>query len=222
MKVIETPRTGKIGDKVAYISPFGQCYHGYCVPRDDRSEAKALMRGFFGYSSSLFGAKLTEVQRQHWCVAAETIPSHPSLGQYAHISGQQLCTKINSTLQLIGQEVTCEPPAPVIFTPNPVGDLTIVDDGQGGPRLLLSMGQVAEDIMLFGQPPCSAGRMKVRRVYYLGLVGPATNGLCEISSLYLTRFPHLRPGDKVFVVTSQEKNGWRGPDHITSATFPRT
>ena len=64
----------------------------------------------------------------------------------------------------MGQAPVDEPPAPVVFGPNPVGDLLIVNDEGGDVRLLLNVGPATEDIMLFGQAPCSPGRLKQRRV----------------------------------------------------------
>jgi hypothetical protein len=113
-----------------------------------------------------------------------------------------------------------EPPAPVVFTPNPVGGLVVVNDESGGVRLLLTVGPAAEDIMLFGQAPCSAGRMKHRRVCYLGLLGPATNGQCDITAQYTGRFGQPNPGQKIFLVTCQVKNGWKAQDHLASALVP--
>jgi hypothetical protein len=220
MKVIDTPRTNKIANQVAYQSPFGQCYRTLVIPRDPRSPAQLRMRAIVGAASSGWGLKLTEAQRQRWNAAAQSVPSHPSLGQYSHLSGQQLCIKINSTLRCLGQAPVDEPPAPVAFGPNPVGDMAILNAGDGAIRLLLDVGAVTEDIMLFGQAPCNAGRMKVRRACFLGLLGPATNGQCDITAVYLARFGQPRPGRKVFVVTSQHKNGWRGQDHVTSAIVP--
>jgi hypothetical protein len=98
--------------------------------------------------------------------------------------------------------------------------LVIVNDEGGGVRLLLSVGPATEDIMLFGQAPCSTGRTKHRRVNYLGLLGPATNGQCDITAPYVARFGQLSPGHKVFVVTCQEKNGWKAQDHVVSAIVP--
>jgi hypothetical protein len=220
MKVIDTPRTNKIGNMVAYISPYGQCYHAYVVPRNPRTEPQMHMRHIFGSSSNGWGVKLTEAQRQRWVQAALTAPSQPSLGQYSHLSGQQLCVKINSTLRCVGQPPLDEPPAPVVFGPNPVGDLVIVNDEGGGVRLLLSVGPATEDIMLFGQAPCSSGRTKHRRVNYLALLEPATNGQCDITAPYVARFGQLSPGQKVFVVTCQEKNGWKAQDRVASAIVP--
>ncbi len=220
MKVIDTPRTGKISNMVAYVSPFGQCFRTLVIPRDPLTDRQRRARDNFGSSSRGWGLKLTEPQRQRWAQAALTVPSHPSLGQYSHLNGQQLEVKINSTLRCVGQATVDEPPAPVAFGPNPVGDLVIVNDEGGDVRLLLSVGAATEDIMLFGQAPCSAGRMKQRRVNYLGLLGLATDGQCDITALYTARFGQPRPGQKVFVVTCQEKNGWKAQDYVTSAIVP--
>ena len=220
MKIKASPRTGRIGNAIAYMSRFGVCMRELVTPRDPKTPAQARMRTIFGAASQGFGLSLSEPQRERWVLAALAVPSTPSLGEYSNLSGQQLCTKINSTLQFLGQPPVDEPPLPVVFTPNPVGALSIVNDQQDGVRLLLNAGPVTEDIMLFGQPPCNAGRMKHRRVYYLGLAGPATNGQCDITAAYTARFGQPAPGQKVFIVTCQTKNGWKAQDHVTSAIVP--
>ncbi len=220
MKVIDTPRTGRLGPVVFYPSPFGQCARSLTTPHDPKSEAQSRMRANFGSSSRGWSLKLSEPQRERWAAVAQTVPSHPSLSQYSHLSGQQLCVKINSTLRCIGQPQTGEPPAPVVFSPNPVGGLAILNDPESGVRLRLNVGTLSEDIMVFGQPACSAGRMKQRRVYYLGLAGPATNGQCDITDLYTARFGQPRPGQKVFIVTCQTRNGWKARPSVFSAVVP--
>src|SRR3974377_481824 len=194
MKVLDTPRTGRIRSSVFYPSPFGLCCRTLVVPRDPASEAQCRMRQIFGVSSQWYGLKLSDPQREHWILAAQTAPTHPSLNQYSRLSGQQLCVKINSTLRLVGQPPTDEPPIPVVFSPNPVGNLTIDYNEAGTLRLRLAVGAVMEDLMLFGQAPCSAGRMKHRRVAYLGLAGPATGGQCDITAAYVARYGEPRPG----------------------------
>jgi hypothetical protein len=190
------------------------------VPRDPKSSAQYRARTSFGISSQGWGRKFTELQRQHWIQAALTVPSYPSLQQYSHLSGQQFCVKINNTLRCVGQPPVDEPPAPVVFSPNCVGDLTIDYDEAGDVRLRLAAGTAVEDIMLFAQAPCSAGRMKPRRVNYLCLLGPAMDGLCNITAAYVAKHGEPRPGQKIFVVTSQHKNGWKAPEHVTSAIVP--
>ena len=76
----------------------------------------------------------------------------------------------------------------------------LVSDEAGGVRLRLNVGLATEDLLLFGQAPCSPGRMKLRRVYYLGFLGPATNGQCDITALYRPRFGQPGPGRKVLIV----------------------
>jgi hypothetical protein len=91
----------------------------------------------------------------------------------------------------------------------------------GGVRLLLSATRpVAEEIMGFGQAPCSAGRGKRRNVAHLGLLPPAAGGLSDITALYKTKYGEPRAGTKVFIVTRQQHNGWEGPDKVTSKVVP--
>ena len=220
MKVSDTPRTGKIGTYVFFMSRFGLCCRTLVQPRDPRTQAQRQARDSLGISSYTFSHKLTEAQRQSWILSGQTVPTHPSLNAYSNMSGQQLCVKINSTLRCVGQAPTNDPPAPVVFSPNPVGGLTIGYDDAGNVQLRLAVGAAVEDIMLYAQAPCSAGRMKQRRVSYLSLLGPATNGQCDITAPYIARFGQPAAGQKVFVVTCQQKNGWKAPEHVTSAIVP--
>ena len=74
--------------------------------------------------------------------------------------------------------------------------------------------------MVFGQEPCSRGRYQRRNVSYLGLLPPPIGGLSEITRLYKAKFGEPHPGRKIFIVTCQEKDGWKGLDQETSATVP--
>ena len=120
-----------------------------------------------------------------------------------------------------GEKRSLSPPASGQF-PGAVytGELSIVNDEDGGARLLLTVGPTTEDIMLFGQAPCSAGRMKHRRVCYLSLLGPATNGQCDITAPYTARYGQPSPGQKIFIVTCQVKDGWKAQDHLACAIVP--
>ena len=121
MKLIDTPRTGRLGTYIYYCSPFGQCCRALTVPHDPKTMAQSRARAALGSSSSGWGLGLTEAQRERWVSAALNVPSHPWLGQYSHLSGQQFCVKINSTLQCLGRPPVAEPPEPVVFGPSPVG-----------------------------------------------------------------------------------------------------
>jgi hypothetical protein len=107
-----------------------------------------------------------------------------------------------------------------VFSLSKVGPL-VAENGADGVRLYLVVsGELNEDIMVFGQEPCSRGRYKRRNVSYLGLVPPPIGGRSEITRLYKAKFGEPRPGTKVFIVTCQEKDGWKGLDQETSATVP--
>ena len=222
MQLLDKPRTGKLGPHVFYTDASGN--RVFCrtraIPANPQTLAQTKVRVALGYASGLWSRKLTEAQREQWIAAALNAPSDPWLGRYGHLSGQQLEVKINSTLQCIGRPPVLEPPQPVAFSPNCVTGMSIVNDPEAGVRLLLNVGTVTEDIMVFGQPACSAGRMKRRRVYYLGLAGAVTNGQIDITDLYSAKFGKPEPGKKVFIATCQTKDGWKAQDHVFSAIVP--
>jgi hypothetical protein len=88
-------------------------------------------------------------------------------------------------------------------------------------RLLVKVaGLLAEDIMVFGQAPCSAGRMKRRNVAYLGLLPAPQNGWSDITDIYIARYGEPRAGEKIFIVTRQQKDGWEGDDLETNEIVP--
>ena len=70
--------------------------------------------------------------------------------------------------------------------------------------------------MLFGQAPCSAGWSKRRNVAYLGLLPAPQAGLSDITNLYIAKYGEPGVGQKVFIVTRQQKDGWEGVDQETS------
>jgi hypothetical protein len=81
-------------------------------------------------------------------------------------------------------------------------------------------GELNEDVMVFGQEPCSSGRSKRRNVAYLGLLPPPVGGWSDITYLYQARYGEPRPGTRIFIVTCQQKNGWKGMDLEVSALVP--
>jgi hypothetical protein len=220
MKILDTPRINKLGQAVAYQSRFGLCLRQYVIPANNRSPARQRMRAVFGSTSRTWSGKLTDEQQDRWNAAAGKVMSHPTLSQGAALNGQLFHQAINSVRGCAGLPPTAEPPAPVVFGPSVVGRLQITND-EGGVRLWLAVsGQPDTDIMVFGQEPCSAGRYKRRNVSCLGLLPPPIGGLSEITRLYKARFGEPRPGTKVFIVTCQTKDGWKGLDQETSARVP--
>ena len=80
------------------------------------------------------------------------------------------------------------PPEPVVFGPNPVKRLSI-SYCDGRVRLTLRLSRpVVEDIMVFAQAPCSAGRKKWRHGAYLGLLPPPVGGECDITEKSIAKY----------------------------------
>ena len=178
------------------------------------------MRQVFGRNSQTWGPRLSQPQRDRWSLAGSQVMSHPRCGQQGPLTGEQFFTGINSVLGCVGLPALWEPPARVIFQLSPVRGLVATND-ENGVRLFLELAsEPTEDIMVFGQAPCSAGRSKRRNVSYLGLLTPRQDGKSEITDLYKAKFGEPPPGTKVFIVTCQQKNGWKGFDHESSEIVP--
>ena len=220
MKTLDIPKSGKCGNIVAYPGRYGQCQRQLVVPANPQTPARDHMRGAFGSFARAWGRLLTEAQREAWNVAGPKVQSAARLGQSGPLTGQQHFQGINSARARIGREMLFSPPVQVVFDLNPVGQLSI-SNGEGGVRLMLRVsGPVVEEIMVFGQAPCSAGRRKRRNVAYLGLLPTPQGGMSDITEIYVARYGEPRAGEKVFIVTRQQRDGWEGYDKETSEIVP--
>lgn len=198
---MDTPRSGKCGQAVAFQSRFGLCLRQWVQPRNTLTPAREFMRRAFGHHSQVYSHTLSEAQLDRWHLAAAQVMSDPRLGQYGPLSGQQLYTSINSVRSRVNLPETLEVPARPQFSATPVGGLVILNTEDGVRLSLQVSGELNEDVMVFGQAPCSKGRRKRRSVAYLGLLPPPVDGLSDITSLYIARYGEPRPGKKVFIAT---------------------
>jgi hypothetical protein len=220
MKILDIPQSGKRGLAVSYQSPFGLCSRVHFVPKRTVTPAREHMWRVFGSNSQMWSRTLSEDQRHRWCATGANVMSYPRLGQKGPLTGQQFWQSISSVRGCVGLPADLEPPAPVVFDPSPAGRL-IIENGADGVRIYVAVsGDLATDIMVFGQAPCSAGRYKRRNVAYLGLLPPPIGGRSEITSPYKARFGEPRPGEKVFIVTCQTKNGWKDWDQEACEVVP--
>jgi hypothetical protein len=220
MKILDTPRSGKCGQTVAFQSRFGLCLRQYVPQKAALTPARQHVCAVFGNNSRKWTARLTDEQHDRWVLAGAQVMSHPRLGQKGPLTGQQFWQAISTVRAIVGLPETLEVPARPVFSQSSVGRL-VIENGADGVRLYLTVsGELNEDVMVFGQEPCSRGRSKRRNVSYLGLLPPPIGGRSEITRLYKAKFGEPRPGQKVFLVTCQEKDGWKGLDLETSATVP--
>ena len=220
MKILYPPASGRRGTEVFYQGRFAMTSRTYCRPHDPSTPAQQYMRHAFGSYAQMWAVKLTQAQRDHWNAEGADVWSHPRCGTRGKLTGEQFFTGINSTLECCHLPPLWEPPARVVFNLSPVRQLIITNDEEGVRLFLRLAAAPTEDIMVFGQEPCSAGRSKRRNVSYLGLLSPTGDGLCEITGLYKAKYGEPRPGTKVFIVTCQQKNGWKGLDQETNEVVP--
>jgi hypothetical protein len=54
----------------------------------------------------------------------------------------------------------------------------------------------------------------------LGLLPLPIDGLSDITGLYRARYGEPKPGTKIFIVTCQQKDGWKAFDKETSEIVP--
>lgn len=157
--------------------------------------------------------------RVFWIAAGAKVERRDKLGNRYTLTGEQHFTGMKSARACIGKETLLDPPQPVVYHLSPVDRLII---GKAGGRLSLKLSvcePVTEDIMVWGQAPCSQGRMKHRRGIYLGLLPPEGGSLRDITKMYLAVHRAPRPGEKVFIWTQWQVNGWEGPESVISAIF---
>ena len=221
MKILDTPRINKLGTTVAFQGRNGLCLRTLVIPKCTVTAARDRVWGSMAYFARAWSAKLTQQQQESWIVAAGNVLSRSTLGQCGPLTGEQFFIQVNLSRACIGLGPLWWPPARETFGPNPVGPLSVVNGPQGLRLLLTITGPVTEDTMVFGQAPCSTGRHKRRNVAYLGLLPPVTDGVSDITDLYVAKYGPLRPHTKIFIVTRQQKNGWEGPLKETNAIVPR-
>ncbi len=220
MKILDTPRSGKCGQEVAFNSRFGLCLREYTIPSNPRSPAQQHVREIFSSVSRMWSGTLTEEQQDRWNAAGPQVLSHPQLSTRGPLTGQELCQSVNCIRRFIGLAPTLEPPAPVGFGPSPAGPLEITNDEDGVRLWLTVTGELNEDIMVFGAAPCPSGRRKRRTIVYLGLLPPPIGGRVEITRLYRARFGEPRAGRRVFIVTCQTRDGWKALERETTDLVP--
>jgi hypothetical protein len=220
MKVRDIPKSGRSG-AVVFCHRGGTQYVRRHVPAKDRkTPAQRRARDITKAVSKGYGGWLTQPERDAWDVAAEKLQSRPRLGQSGPLTGEMLFNKLNCPRTLIGRAWLRLPTAPVVFGPSPVGQLTVRRE-QGRLRVELAVaGPVTGDVMVLATPPCRPTWRKCRKPRYLGLLPAPVDGVSDLTALYLERFGDPEPGQRIFVRTVQQQDGWESEPVDTSNLVP--
>lgn len=219
MKTSGTPKSGKLGNRVAYTSRFGQCERRHVRPRSNPTAAQLRATAAFGHISKLWNT-LSDEQAERWTRAAQTVHSKPRAGKSGPLTGQMFFNRLNRNQALLGLPLLLTPPAPPTFSTHTVGALHITR-AHGKPVLKLEVPKLpAGHILVYASRPHNRGRRYCDKFTYLGPLPAPTRAQSDITRLYAARFGFPRPGTRVFVRTFQQIEGCRSLPRQTHALVP--
>jgi hypothetical protein len=220
MKTLNAPISGKCGQAIASRNHYGSYYRGVGAAPGPGTPAQLEWRRTFGPISASWGTGLTKDQYAGWRRLAAQTRIRDWTGNSRSLTGQACYAGVNSVLARLGRPKMLDAPALAVFGPNPVGALQI-SRGEGGLALKLSVaGPVLEEIMVYGAPPCSAGREKPVYLKYLGLLGVPEGAAWDITELYVKEFGEPAAGLQVFICTRQQLWGQESHAHLVGEIVP--
>jgi hypothetical protein len=164
--------------------------------------------GAFGGASCGWG-NLTEDQYQAWEAAAKEEKRRRHWPPSRRFTGQNLFTEINSHQAFLGLPPYLYPPERPVFDLDRPGPL-MIGDSRIGFTLKLGVSRMpAGHTLVFGSPPLPAGRRVCRDFRFLCLLPAPEAGASEFTWQYVKKFGSPRAGQRIFVRTWQQIDGWR-------------
>jgi hypothetical protein len=154
---------------------------------------------------------LTRKQYDAWTAAARK----------AKMKTYPFFCKINGALVAAKLPLLMDPPKPEKISPNPVGELEILNQG-GEITLRLWVPQApAPHTLVLGSRWCSRGIWtRGNKFAIMGELPPAKRGWSDITELYVNAFGVPPVGRRVFIRTRQLVNGWQDEFKETCADVP--
>ena len=107
-----------------------------------------------------------------------------------------------------------------MFSPNPAGDLAVVNDEGGGVRWLLTGGSGHGGHQALWPGAVQRRSDAAPAVCSEGLLGPAANGPCDLNAQDTARIGQPSPGQKAGVVRCQVSSGGKPQDPVAGAIVP--
>jgi hypothetical protein len=219
MKIITEPKEGKLGTVVYQGGRYGQIVRALVIPTNPRSSAQRAVRARL-VTTVRGWAGLTQLQRDAWTAAAVALQSVPRLGLSGKLTGNQLYTKVNCNLLIIGGDPVSAPPTIPTFQPLPITGLQITNVSNVIALKLVKTGSPPDGTMLRGAPPCSAGRYRSPNAVVLGTLSTPVGNAIDITSAYTGRFGVPPVGAKVFTFVNQNVDGFADLPIEFSAVVP--
>jgi hypothetical protein len=219
-KIISEPRSGKIGNIVYVPSKYGQVARGLTVGRNPRTLEQQFVRGNFALVTALW-SRLTPEQRLAWRFSSADSYTISRLGRQVPLNPYNYFCRINFCRSDLGLSLFELPPVVPTFSPNPVGELAITNEG-GVITLKLRVPSLpAEHTVVQGASPRSPGVSCVQHFPNLGSLPAPVDGWSDIAALYVAWYRVPPVGKAVWIRTRQHINGWNDLPKQTSAIVPK-
>jgi hypothetical protein len=219
MKILDIPQSGKRGSFVTVRTRYGQSSRPLVIPRDPKTPAQLRSRSTLGHVAPRWRG-LTDEQRTVWNTGGRKLRSRPRLGQSGPLTGCQFFTMLNCNLASIGLKGVVLPTERPSFDTNPVGQLVMTNtDGEIDLKLAVR-GTPTKYTVVLGTAPCSAGISYATHFVILGLLPTPKAGYSNIRKLYVDRFGVPPAGQRIFIRTLQQIDGWEDSPVQTTAIVP--
>lgn len=219
MKIIDIPQSGKLGTFVSYRTRYGQFRRPYIVPFDPHTETQMARRARMAKIAARWRT-LTDLQRAAWNAAASERHTNSHLGRSGRLLGYNLFVSINCNLADIGQSLVVDPPDHPQFSDNPVAELIITNTGGIIPIQLSVPSAPVAATLVFATRPGSAGASYPGRFVFIGLLPIPSQGVSDITEMYVRRYGVPPPTTRIFVQTQQQVNGWKDDPKRMTVVVP--
>ena len=219
MKVSTVPQSGRCGPVVYARTRYGIIARIWVKPRNPRTPNQQNNRGNCSTVAKHWRA-LSDDQQNSWCVAAVGKYTLNSLGVQVPRTGYSCYMSINLRQAHLGLPLFDLPPAPAVFSPNPVEELVATNDGDTITVKLRVPTRPAQHTLVQGAAPQSSGVRFVQHFPFLGPLSTPVDGWSNITALIVARYGNLRAGRRIFIRTCQQIDGMTDVPKLVSVLIP--
>ena len=219
MKVSTVPQSGRCGPVVYARTRFGLIARIWVKPRNPRTPNQQNNRANCSTVAKHWRA-LSDDQRNSWCVAAVGKYSINTLGVQVPRTAYGYYMSINLRQAHLGLPLFDLPPAPAVFSPNPVAELVAINTGDTIIVKARVLSTPAQFTLVQGAAPQSSGVRFVQHFPFLGLLTPPVDGWSDITALIVARYGNLQAGKRIFIRFCQQIDGMTDVPKLVSVLIP--
>ena len=219
MKVSTVPQSGRCGPVVYARTRFGIIARIWVKPRNPRTPRQQNNRANCCTVAKHWRA-LSDDLKNSWCVAAVGKYTINSLGVQVPRTGYGYYMSINLRQAHLGLPLFDLPPAPAVFSPNPVAELVATNIDDVITVKLHVPGTPAQFTLVQGAAPQLSGVRFVQHFPFLGLLPTPVDGWSDITALIVARYGDLQAGRRIFIRTCQQIDGMTDVPKLVSVRIP--